>query len=332
MTFAYPHLLWLLALLPVLAFLKGRKGQSASVQYSSGEILKSLSLQRKARAGLFLASLRFLALALMIVALARPQIGRGNTEITASGIDIVLALDVSGSMQAEDVTLHGQPVTRMRAVKTMTRKFIDSRPGDRIGLVVFAGQPYLVSPLTLDHDWLQMNLDRIEVGMVAIDGTAIGSGLAASVNRLRDQPAKSKVVVLLTDGANNAGKVTPEIAAEAAKALGIKVYTICFGSGGEIMVRVKNRMGFDQMVPMQADIDEATLEKIAALTGGKFFRATDSDALENVFKQIDQLEKTVVKIKKFETYTEFFQWFLIPGLLILGLELLLAHTLLRRLP
>jgi Ca-activated chloride channel homolog len=179
----------------------------------------------------WLSALRLLVLALLILGLARPQFGRGTTEVDASGIDIVLAVDVSGSMEALDFELAGRPVSRIEVVKQVVSRFIEDRPNDRIGLVAFAGRPYLVSPLTLDHDWLQQRLDQVRIGMVE-DGTAIGSAIASSVNRLREQEAKSRIVILLTDGMNNAGKVPPALAAEAAESLGIKVYTIGAGTRG----------------------------------------------------------------------------------------------------
>jgi len=227
-------------------------------------------------------------------------------------VDMVLALDCSGSMEALDFKLDGRPTNRLDVVKSVVSRFIDARPNDRIGLIGFAGAPYLVSPLTLDHDWLQQNLDRVQIGAVE-DGTAIGSALAACVNRLRDQQSKSKIVVLLTDGENNMGKIAPDTAAQAAKALGVKVYTIAAGVRGEAPVPV-------------------TLRKIADATGGKFFRATDSDSLKNIYVEIDRLEKTTHQIKKFEHHSELFAWALMPALTLFGLSFGLQQTRFRRLP
>jgi Ca-activated chloride channel homolog len=329
--FLNPEFLWLLALLPVLAFWLGRQGQAAAVQFPSVETVRRLGVARKTQAGRWLIFFRFLALACAITALARPQSGSGRTEVEASGIDMMLAIDVSGSMEALDFEENGRPVSRLEVVREVVAKFIQDRPNDRIGIVAFAGQPFLVSPLTLDHDWLQQNLERIQTGM-GEDGTAIGSGITACVNRLRDKAAKSKVIILLTDGCNNMGRIAPLTAAEAAKAMGVKIYTIGAGSRGPAPIRVKDKYGRMQTVTIDADVDEKTLAQIAEMTGGKFYRATDTSSLGNIYKEIDQLEKTTQKFKRYEHYDELFPWALVPALLLLGFELLLAQTRLRRLP
>jgi Ca-activated chloride channel family protein len=244
---------------------------------------------------------------------------------------MILALDCSGSMAAEDFKLDGQPANRIDIVKSVVSKFIDERPNDRIGLVGFAGAPYLVSPLTLDHDWLQQNLDRVQIGAVE-DGTAIGSAIALGVNRLRDQPGKSKVIVLLTDGENNMGKIMPETAAQAAKALGVKVYTIGAGVRGDAPVPVTDADGNKRMVMAKVDVDEGMLKKIADETGGKFFRATDTQSLKNIYSEIDRMEKTTHQLKRFEHHSELFAFAIIPALGLLGLGLGLEHTRFRRLP
>ena len=331
MTFQSPEFLWLLALVPLLALWRGRMGRTAAIEYSSAELVHDVAKETRSNAGGWIISLRLLALALLIVALARPQFGRGTTEVEASGIDIVLAIDVSGSMEALDFQLNGQPVSRLEVVKSAVSKFIEARPNDRIGLVVFAGRPYLVSPLTLDHPWLQQNLERVRIGLVE-DGTAIGSGIAASVNRLRDQTSKSKIVVLLTDGVNNAGKVAPETAADAARSMGIKVYTIGAGVKGQAPMPVKDRFGNRRYAMVQVDVDEETLKKVADTTDARFYRATDTDSLEHIYTEIDRLEKTRAKIKRFERYRELFAWFLVPGVLLLGGEFWARNTRYRRLP
>ena len=216
--FANPLLLWLLAALPLLALLRGRIGRTAALLYPSADLVRSIGRGVTANAGSARTTLRLLALALFIVALARPQQGLGTAEVETSGIDIVLAIDVSGSMRALDFELDGKRADRLEVVKSVVRRFVDARGDDRIGMIGFAGRPYLVSPLTLDHDWLAQNLERVRIGLIE-DGTAVGSAIAASVNRLREQKAKSKVVILLTDGVNNAGKVEPLTAAEAAREL-----------------------------------------------------------------------------------------------------------------
>jgi Ca-activated chloride channel homolog len=304
---------------------------AAAIQYSSAELVRPVATMRKFSAGRWLVAARFLSLALMILALARPQFGKGHTEVEASGIDIVLAVDISGSMKALDFKLNGEAVSRLEVVKSVVSKFIDARPNDRVGLVVFAGRPYLVSPLTLDHSWLRQNLERVQIGLIE-DGTAIGSGIATSVNRLRDQPSKSKIIILLTDGNNNSGKVAPEAAADAARALGIKVYTIGAGSKGEAPLPVTDQFGRERVVMAKVDMDEGMLQRIADTTGGQFYRATDTDSLRRIYSQIDRLEKTKVTMKKFEHYQELFHWALIPGLAVLALEIVLSHTWFRRLP
>lgn len=329
--FLYPSLLWLLALLPILAVLRGRRGPVAAVKFSSADIARQVARETRSRAGRWIAPLLLLALGLVIVALARPQLGHSTSTVEASGVDMILALDCSGSMEALDFKLEGKPADRLDVAKSVVAKFIDARPNDRIGLVGFAGAPYLVSPLTLDHDWLQQNLNRVQIGTVE-DGTAIGAALATSVNRLREQPSKSKIVVLLTDGQNNAGKIMPETAAQAAKALGVRVYTIGAGVRGEAPVPVTDAFGHKRLAMAKVDVDEETLQKIAAETGGKFFRATDTQSLEDIYAEIDRLEKTTHHLKKFEQHSELFAFAVVPALALLGLSLGLEHTRFRRLP
>jgi Ca-activated chloride channel family protein len=329
--FLNPHFLWLLLLLPLAALWQGRRGAVAAVEYSSAEAARQVARETRSRAGRWLAWLRWLALGLFIVGLARPQFGHATTEVTASGIDMMLAIDVSGSMQSLDFKVNGEPVDRVSIVKSVVAKFIDARPNDRLGLVEFAGAPYLVSPLTLDHDWLQQNLERVKVGSIE-DGTAIGSAIAMCANRLRDEPSKSKVIVLLTDGENNSGKVSPLMAAEAAKALGIKIYTIGAGVRGEAPMPVKDQFGNTHMQMIKSDVDEVTLGKIAQETGGQFFRATDTESLKDIYASIDRLQKTTRTVKKFEHHSELFAWALIPGLFVLGAGLGLEQTRFRRLP
>ena len=329
--FLFPNFLWLLALLPLLALLRGRRGPVAAVKYSSADIARQVARETRSRAGRWFAPLSLLALGCIIVALARPQLGRSNSTVQASGIDMILALDCSGSMEALDFKLDGQPVNRIDIVKSVVSKFIDARPNDRIGLIGFAGAPYLVSPLTLDHDWLQQNLERVQVGAVE-DGTAIGSAIATSVNRLRDQPGKSKVIVLLTDGQNNKGQITPQTAAEAAKALGVKIYTIAAGVRGEAPVPVTDAFGNKRLAMAKVDVDEGTLKKIASETGGKFFRATDTGSLKDIYGEIDRMEKTTHQMKKFESHRELFAFAVLPAFALLGTGFMLSQTRFRRLP
>ena len=329
--FLQPDWLWLLALLPVALLWRGRRGVVAAVEFSDVGLARRVARSTRSRVGRLAWLLPVLACAFMIFGLARPQFGEGHTEVTTNGIDIVLGLDVSGSMQALDFKQGDQRVNRIAVVKSVVSKFIDERPNDRIGLIAFAGAPYLVSPLTLDHDWLQQNLGRIQIGGVD-DGTAIGSAIAAGVNRLRGMPAKYKVMILLTDGVNNTGKISPIAAAEAAKALGVKIYTIGVGVRGEAPMPVKDDFGNTQLVMAKVDVDEKTLQAIAAKTGGAFYRATDTGSLQNIYEQINRLEKSAHTTKKYEHYQELYSWALIPALGVLGLGLGLGQTRLRRLP
>lgn len=329
MRFAYPDILWLLALLPLLAFIKGRRGPSPAMLFSSTGIAQSLARGRRTHPGHFLAAIRLLALAFLIVALARPQAGNSTTSIKASGIDIMLAVDVSGSMQAMDFTLNGSPADRLDVVKSVVDQFIDARPNDRIGLIAFAGRPYLISPLTLDHDWLENRLDSLSIGMISDTATAIGSAIGAGVNRLRDEHSKSRIMILLTDGINNAGQVSPIIAAEAAAALKIKVYTIGVGTRGEAPMPVVDQFGQRRLVRVKVNIDEKTLTKIAEITGARYFRATDTHSLKKIYNEINRMETTTRTIKNFEHYRELYPFPVLAALLLFGLELAWEY---RRLP
>ena len=329
--FLQPEWFWALTLLPLVMLWRGRRGPVAAIQYSDVGLARAVARRSRSRIGNFVWLFAILAAVLMIVGLARPQRGHSRTEVTANGIDIVLGLDVSGSMQALDFMIDNQRINRIEVVKSVVGKFIDERPNDRIGLVAFAGSPYLVSPITLDHDWLQQNLERVTIGGVD-DGTAIGSAIAAAVNRLRTTPAKSKVVILLTDGMNNTGKISPLAAAEAARALGVKIYTIGVGVRGKAPVPVRDEAGNMRLVMAQVDVDEKTLQSVADQTGGKFYRATDTDSLERIYEQINRLETTAQTVQKFEHYDELYPWALIPALAILGFSFLLQHTRYRRLP
>jgi len=275
--------------------------------------------------------MRWLALGLLIVALARPQLGEGEARVTASGIDIIVAMDLSGSMASEDFQRRGQRVDRLTIAKEVLARFIARRESDRIGLVAFAGRAYVASPPTLDHEFLLQNLERLRLGLIE-DSTAIGSALTTALNRLRDLNSKSRIVILMTDGQNNAGKVPPLTAAEAAQALQIKVYTIGVGTHGTAPYPTRNAFGQRVYVNVPVDIDEKTLKAIADQTGGRYFRADRTETLQAIYDEIDQLEKTEVVVKKFQRYQELFIWVALPGLLLLLLEAVLGHTVWRRLP
>lgn len=320
MRFLYPHLLWLLLLLPLVAIWRGRIGSAPSLIFSSTSIVGKLAKKRTNSPARIKAALRLVALGLTILAAARPQLGNTTTEVQASGIDILLAVDVSGSMEAMDFTLGGKAVTRLAVVQKVVDQFIEERPNDRIGLVAFGGRPYLVCPLTLDHDWLRKRLESLSIGMVE-DGTAIGSAIGSGINRLRDQDSKSRILILLTDGMNNSGTIPPLVAAEAAETLGIKVYTIGAGTRGEAPIPVRDAFGRQRIRMARVDIDEKTLSEVAEMTGAQYFRATDTKSLARIYDEINTMETTTRTIKKFENYSELFPFLVVVALVLLGLEL-----------
>lgn len=332
MTFGHPYLLLLLLLLPLAAWLRGKRGRPPAFVYSSTQLVRGILNITKARSGGFLASLRWLTLALCIVALAQPRLTKSETKVSASGVDIVVAIDMSGSMQSEDFEINGEPANRLVMAKDVLKKFIDKRPSDRIGLVAFATQAYIAAPLTLDHDFLLQNLERLEIGTIDESQTAIGSGLSTAINRLRDLKSKSKIVILMTDGQNNAGKIEPLTAAEAAQTLNVKVYTIGVGTRG--MGKVPVYMGGRKVGyrPQPVDIDEDTLQKIADMTKGKYYRADNTEKFKSIYAEIDKLEKTEADVKKFAHHRELFAWLISPSLALLLLEAILRHTIFRRLP
>lgn len=329
--FLHPAVLGALALLPVFLVLKGRRGRAAAIRFSSAEVARTVARKRRARPGRVLGVLRILALGFIVIGMARPQLVHGHTQVESSGIDIMLAVDISSSMEALDFEIAGTPVRRVDVVKKVVARFVKERPNDRIGLIAFAARPYMLAPLTLDHEWLQERLSALDTGVVE-DGTAIGSATAAGTNRLRKQDAKSRILILLTDGMSNAGKVAPVTAAEAAAALGIKVYTIGAGTRGEAPVPVKDAFGQTHIRTATVDIDEDTLRQVSKLTGGKYYRATDTGSLERIYDEINRLERTTRSMKHFSSTDELFLWAVLAALLLLGLERALALTRFLRLP
>ena len=331
-TFAYPALLWLLLLLPALGFLAGRRGGAPAVQFSGTDVLRTAGVATRSRAGRWSTTWLLAALAAGILALARPQLANSYSQVETSGIDIMIVLDVSRSMLAEDYLAEdGRRANRIDTVKRITRQFIEQRPADRIGISAFAGRPYLVSPLTLDHGWLLQNLDRIRIGLVE-DGTAIGSALASAANRLKDSTSKSRIIVLLSDGGNNAGRVAPATAAEAASALGIKIYTIGAGSQGPAPYPVQDALGRTVYRTIEADLDEDALKQIAAIGGGRYFAARNTRALQEIFDQIDKLEKSKIEVTQFREYHDYFPWFAGAAMLLLGAQMALSQTRWRTVP
>jgi len=323
MVFAHPYLLLLLLLLPPLAWLKGRRGAPPAFVYSSVQLVRGMQNITRARAGGFLMSLRWVVLAVLIVALAQPRLTRSTTQVKASGIDIVAALDLSGSMKTGDYVVDGRQISRIDIARPVLEKFIEGRPNDRIGLVVFAAQAFIAMPLTLDHEYLLENTERLGIGTINSDATAIGDGITTALNRLRDPKAKSKIIVLMTDGANNSGKVDPITAAQAAHALGVKIYTIGLGNR-----EIVQQMG----LPPGYLPDEETLQKISELTGGRYYRADNAEKFKQIYEEIDRLEKTEAVINKFTEFKELFPWVLVGGLALLLIELVLGQTAFRRLP
>jgi len=325
-----PWLLLVLAAIPLL--LRTRRGQPPpALRYPVLDALRAVGPGRRVHWRWVLTALRALALILLVVALARPQLGKAATQIYTEGIDIMLAVDISGSMLAEDFQLDGRRASRVDAVKAVVEKFLSRRAGDRVGLIVFAGRPYTQSPLTLDHGWLMQNLARVQVGMIE-DGTAVGSALATAINRLEPSETKSKIIILLTDGQSNAGKVPPMTAAETAKTLGYRVYTIGAGTRGTAPFPQVDAFGRKVYVSMPVDIDEDTLRRIAETTGGRYFRATDTQSLQQIYDEIDALERSPHEGLQYLEYHELYVWLALPALLLLAGEAVLAQTWLRVLP
>jgi len=333
MSLGHPWFLLLLLLLPLAAWLKGKRGKPPSFVYSSTQLVRGILNVTRAKSGGFLAAIRWLVLALCIVALAQPRLTKSETKVSASGIDIAVAIDLSGSMLSEDFEIsRDERLNRLQMAKQVLKGFIDKRPNDRIGLVAFATQAYIAAPLTLDHDFLLKNLERLEIGVIDENRTAIGSGLSTAINRLRELKSKSKIVILMTDGQNNSGKLDPLTVADAAQSLRVKVYTIGVGMRGQAPMPVRDMFGRKRYQLMPVDIDEDTLQKIADKTGGKYYRADNAKKFQEIYAEIDKLEKSEADVKKFAHHQELFAWFISPSLGLLLLEVLLRHTLWRRLP
>ncbi len=324
--FADIHYLWLLLLIPVflVVYWKRRDRKGATLKFSSLAVLKQIQTPFWLRHLPFL--LRCLVLALLIVVLARPQSSATREEILSEGVDIVLALDLSSSMLSEDI----QP-NRIEAAKAVARDFIQGRNNDRIGMVVFAAQGFTQCPLTLDYSVLVQLLDDLNVGMID-DGTALGMGLATAVKRLSRSDTESKVVVLVTDGRNNAGEIDPITAADLAVSNDVRVYTIGVGRRGSAPYPVNDPLLGRRHVQVKVDVDEETLRKIADTTGGKYFRATDRESLENIYAEIDALEKTEIEVKQYTRFGELFDRPLVLASLILLIEAGLSFTVLRKIP
>ncbi|MCZ6679435.1 MAG: VWA domain-containing protein [Candidatus Poribacteria bacterium] len=326
MRFSDPGFLIILLLLPLLIWYLRRR-QSGSVRFSDLSNIREVAPSFWARCLPLLSLARFLMLALIIFALARPQLSQSREQITSEGIDILLILDISGSMRAEDF----KPNNRLQAAKGVIHDFLRDRKNDRIGLVVFAGESFTQCPLTLDYRVLADLLRNVEIGMVA-DGTAIGDALANATNRLRDSTAKSKIAILLTDGENNTGTLEPITAAQAARALGIKVYAIGMGKEGGARIPYDDPIFGRQYSRVRTYVDEKTLKEIAAITDGRYFRATHPQKLAEIYNEINQLETTKIEVTEYIRYKEVAAYLLFPATLLLMVEMVLANTRLRKLP
>ena len=325
---AYPWALALLALVPLLAILKSRTGNEGAIRFSSLHILSRLGPLSRGRAGGFRLASLFLSITFIILALTRPQWLNRSEQISESGVELILAIDVSRSMQVEDFMIEGSRANRLQAAKKVTRDFIQGRTTDRIGILAFAGRPYLASPLTLSKSWLEgpQGLGRVQIGMVE-DGTAIGSAIAAAAKRLDKRQSKSKIIVLLTDGVNNAGKLSPIEAAKLAKTLGIRIYTIAVGTYGDYIVQTP--VGPQRL---SQEFDEETLKEIALIGNGEYFRAQDTSGLERIFSLIDEMEKTEIKRHVQIERSELFHWLAIAGLGFGLLTMVGEETFWRRYP
>ncbi|MEW6621175.1 MAG: VWA domain-containing protein [bacterium] len=333
MKFANPEFFYLLFIIPllILNYIKRRKG--ANIKFSDLQVLKEIPTSKSLKYKHCAFILRLLYLILIIISVARPQLCRTEGEILTEGVDIILALDISGSMQAEDF----KPQNRIKSAKQVIREFVKGRKNDRLGLVVFASQSFTQCPLTLDYGTLLSLLNQVNIGMIE-DGTAIGMALVNCVNRLKDSQAKSKIVILLTDGVNNCGKIDPITSARIAQAMNVRIYTIGVGKKGGAPIPVNHPI-FGKIYARNPDgsllltkVDEDTLKTIANITDGKFFRATNEHKLSQIYEDIGKMEKTKIKVKEYMKYKEIFGYFLLPAILLLLAEIILANTRFRRIP
>ncbi len=332
--FASPYFLILLLIIPGIVIFRLRKpgkGCSPEIKVSSLSFLENCPKSLSVKLSPFLMFLKYLALIFMIVALARPQWGTKKINVTTKGINIVLALDLSGSMAALDFKLKGKVVTRLDAVKSVVRQFIMKRKSDRIGMVVFGSEAFTQVPLTRDYNAILFILDRLKIG-AAGPNTAIGDAIGISIKRLSDIKSKSNIIILLTDGKSNSGELSPEAAAEIAAKKGIKIYTIGVGSRGRAPFLVNDPVFGQRYVYQNVDIDYTILKKIAEETNASFFAAKDTKTLENIYSMIDRLEKTKVKVKAWAQYNDLYPWFLIPGFILLFLFIVFSNTVFLRVP
>jgi Ca-activated chloride channel family protein len=332
MRFHDPEIFLLLPLLiPLAVYIRLRERRRLTFNMPSADMFRGLPITFKTRLCRFIPFLRLPAMVFMLLALARPQTVERETKVRSEGVDLVMALDLSTSMLAEDAEQQGKQKNRLAMAKEVLRDFVKARNGDRIGFVAFAARPYTAAPLTLDHDWLLRTIDHLEIGIIE-DGTALGDAVLAAVNRLRDKPAKSRAVILITDGRGNAGKTSIQQAAAVTKALGIRVHAIGIGSRGRAVIPVESPLGGTVYQKVDADLDETTLRVVAGTTGGSYFRADDRRVLVHVFREIDRLEKRTLEEKVSVTFRELYPVLLLTALALLLTELVLRKTILMRLP
>lgn len=326
---------WILLILPMifgLVYILRSQQKPTSFQFSSVAVMKTLPSSWKMRLRPLLSVLRMMILVLFTLSLAGPRSVSEETVTKTEGVDIVLAIDVSQSMAAEDFHIKGKRRNRLHVVREVVKEFIEEREHDRIGLVVFGGLAYTICPLTSDYSWLNENLERVQLGLVADASTAVGSAIASSVARLKNSEAKSKVIILLTDGVSNSGRIDPISAAKAAEAFGIKIYAIGVGTKGPVPFPAKDFFGRKVYQNVIIDIDEEQLREVAQITDGAYYRATDTNSLRGVYKKIDTLEKTEMEEIGFLQFEELFDKVLLLALGILLLEVILSQTLLLTVP
>ncbi len=340
--FQYPWLLALLALLPVYAFLRGRTGRLSALRFPSADLARAAGGSARSSAGAMLLFLRILTIGFCIVAMAGPRFANERTETQASGVDIMLVLDLSWSMESLDMGGHDESGTRFGIASSVMEDFVGRRPNDRIGLIVFSGVPYLASPLTLNHDWLIDTLHHVHIGTIRELGTAIGDATASAAKRLQAlKDSKSRIIILLTDGDNNKGEIDPVPAAEIAAAVGAKIYTIGIGieepcqlPAFDIDTGKLRRDPAGHVIPTLTlqPANYTVLGQMARLSHGRFYRATNRRELQSIYNEIDRLEKTEIKLRRYTTFVPLFQWPLLAGFALLALELLLSSTRYRRVP
>jgi len=329
--FKSPLVLLLIPLLLALFWYEHRRREGASFRFSSLSLMSQLGTTWRARWSFLPWVLRGLVLVLLVIALAGPRKLLAQTKLSSEGIDIVLALDVSGSMSAEDYVINNHRISRLDIIKSTVENFVKQRHDDRIGLVVFGSQAYTVCPLTTDHEWLLENLRQVRIGLIQ-DATAIGSGIATALLRFKKSKAKTKIIVLLTDGVNNSGKIQPLDAAKMAQSLGVKIYTIGAGTTGIVPFPVTDEFGNKHYEQAQFDLDEDTLKKIAGMTTAEYFRAADTASLRNIYAEIDKLEKTKIEEKGLKPYEPLFWYFVDAAFALLALEIILTNTVFLKIP